>query len=253
MENRISAGIVPALVAAVFAAPAPVSADEHENPLIEITQLDVKVGHWMKFRGGMEAYLACYEENEGEDEWSVWDDVEGGSYHIVSSMDGWAEMDETDEAGMACWSVIEEQIAPHLDGVSTRFARYLPDWSGEAVGYNVVRLHQFRVDEGDEFEQVVGEITTIMKEAEYEHLGAWYDVVGNDSDEIGYFVVEHFQNFAAIDDGRAGAYGTTVASVGEEAAQALWDRFGETLDEDAGYETVLLRRVPEMSRSRDDA
>ncbi len=128
-------------------------------------------------------------------------------------MANWAEMDAPNEAGQACWASHGENMAAHVKSASTRFARPMPEWSRDAEGYTVVRLHQFRVDDGEQFRGAVGAITAIMKEAEYEHLGGWYQVIGADSTEPDYFVVAHYDNFAALDEDRAGPY----AVVGEAA------------------------------------
>ncbi|MGK7296658.1 MAG: hypothetical protein ACNS61_12680 [Candidatus Wenzhouxiangella sp. M2_3B_020] len=239
------------VVAGTVLVPGIAAAQEDESQMIEITEIDLKAGHWRKFADGMESYISCYEEEGGEGSWSAWWDVEHSTIHLVSQMDGWAEMDERDEASMKCWSVIEEEISPHITDVETSFARSLPDWSGDAEGYDVVRLHRFRVDDGRAFRETVGTITGILKEAEYEHLGSWYDVIGNDAGEPDYFVVAHYENFAAMDEDRAGPYRTVVDAEGEERADELWAQFGDSLHDDWEYSTLLLSRSSDLGYSPD--
>ena len=240
------------IAAGIVLVPGVAAAQDDESHMIEITEIDIKAGHWRKFSAGMESYISCYEEQEGEGSWSAWWDMEHSTIHLVSQMDGWADMDERDEASMKCWSVIEEEIAPHITKVETSFARPLPDWSGDAEGYDVVRLHRFRVDDESAFRETVGTVTDILEEAEYEHLGSWYDVIGNDAGEPDYFVVEHFDDFAEMDEDRAGAYRAVLDAEGEERADDLWEQFGDSLHDDWEYSTLLLSRSSELAYSPDE-
>ena len=171
---------------------------------------------------------------------------------IVSRMDMWAEMDESDAASDECWSVIREQVWPHMDTVERHFARKMPDWSGDASGYSVVTLHNFRVEDGEAFREVVGEVTGHMKAADAEHMGTWYSTVGSHRWEADYFVVSHFENFAAMDEDRMGANDYLTEAVGEEAAEATWDKFGDAMAEMEPYWTRTVRRDEELSFSASD-
>ncbi|NKI36042.1 hypothetical protein HFP89_12800 [Wenzhouxiangella sp. XN79A] len=244
------------LLAAVVTAACsmPAIADDHDDYMISMTEIGVTMGHGMEFRNGMKAYIECYEEEGGENAWSVWWPVGGklNTMLMVSRMDMWAEMDEEDPASEACWSVVREQIWPHMDTVERSFAKRMPDWSGDADDYSVVTLHNFRVEDGEAFREVVGEITGYMKEAEYEHMGTWYDVQGSTRWAADYFVVDHYGNFSAMDEDRDGANGVMVAAIGEEAAAETWDRFGDSLAEMEPYWTRTLRRDDEVSYSPGD-
>jgi len=230
---------------------APALAQDNATPILEVTTLEVKLGHDSEFRAGIQAYRNCYAENDGAGDWSMWQAVEGkaGVYHVVSEMDGWVEMDTPDPAGQKCWGTVEDQISPHLTSVSTQFARRMPEWSGAPGEFSVVRLHQFRVDDEDAFESAVSAITSVMKEAEYEHMGTWYDVINPDSNEPGYFVVAHYKNFAAMDAERASPYQTVRDQAGQARADELWSQFGDALTDDWEYSSELLRRVDDLSYS----
>jgi hypothetical protein len=245
MKKTNNALIAAALSAALVPAALPAQEEESGNGMIQMTRVYLEPASWMKFGSAMEEYVACYAENGGEDSWSAWRDMEQDVVWIVSSMDGWADMDEgRSEANRACYPIIEDKIGSLVRKVKTEYARYLPEWSGEAEDYQVVRLHQFTVDEDDDFREIVGEMTSTVKEADYEHVGAWYDILGNDADEIDYFVVSRYANFAAMDEDRPGYYGVMTEAMGEEETDAMWERFYETLAEDGrGYKTVLLARA----------
>lgn len=244
------------LLAAVVAAACsmPVIADDHGDYMITMTEIGVTMGHGAEFRAGMMAYKDCFEEQGGDEGWSVWWPVDGklNSALIVSRMDNWAEMDEDNPAADACWSIVREQVWPHMSSVERSFARRMPDWSGDASGYSVVRLHNFRVEDGSAFREVVGEIAGHMKAGEAEHMGTWYNVDGNQRWGADYFVVSHFDNFAAMDEDRKGANDFLVDAVGEEAAEAMWDKFGDSLAEMEPYWTRTLRRDGELSYSPGD-
>lgn len=228
--------------------------DDEDGHILEITKVDVEIGHEMKFREAVKAYHECLAEHEYEGTWSTWSNVggDGRSFHFVSTMDNWAEMDSSSEAGKTCWSEHHDRLTSHVKSVSTRFARAEPGWSGNAEGYSVVRLHQFRVDDNSEFRDAVGAITGILKEAEHEHLGNWYRMIGNDANEPNYFVVAHYENFAALDEDRTGPYDAVVEAAGEERADELWKQFGDSLHDDNEYFTDLLRREKELSLSDEE-
>lgn len=236
---------------AVLGSGAVLAQDDDESYILEMTEVGVKLGHTAKFREAVKPYNACVAENDADADWSAWRNVggDGTTYHFVSTMANWAEMDASDEALESCWSEHMDSIMAHVDSVSTSFARPMAAWSGDAEGYDVVRLHQFRVDDGDLFRETVGAITSIMKEAEYEHLGYWYEMIGSSSGEPDYFVVSHYDNFAAMDEDRAGPYNVIKEQAGEERADELWGQFDDALRDDWEYFTMLLRRDSELSHS----
>lgn len=239
---------------AILSAGAVLAQDEDESYILEMTEVGIKLGHTAKFRDAVKPYNACIAENDSDAEWSAWRNVggEGTTYHFVSNMANWAEMDEPNEAGETCWPEHMDSIMAHVDSISTSFARPMAAWSGDAEGYDVVRLHQFRVDDGSAFREAVGAITSILKEAEHEHLGSWYDMIGNSSNEPDYFVVSHYDNFAAMDEDRATPYSVVSEHAGEARADELWEQFGDALRDDWEYFHLMLRRDSELSHSSDD-
>lgn len=225
-----------------------VLAQEDNAHMLRMVRLDVKVGHTSAFREAMRAYNDCYTENGGESSWSVWSNVTGAGdyYYLVSRMDNYAEMGEQDEASRECWPMAEEQIMPHISQFEARYARFMPDWSGEYSDSTVVELHQFRVEDGREFRETVGEITNILKEADHPHMGAWYRNLHSSSNQPNYFVVSRYADFAAMDEERPSAYRGVADAAGEERADELWDAFGDSLHEDWEYRSELLARIPSL-------
>lgn len=245
-----------AVTAVAFAAalvPATLPAQESENTVLSMTRIYLEPVSWMKFGSAMEEYIGCYAENGGEDAWSAWRDMEKDVVWIVSSMDGWAEMDQgRSEANRACYSIIEEKMGPLVRKVKTEYAERMDDWSEEYENYDVVRLHQLVVEDGPEFRETMGEMVSIVMEADYEHVGTWYSMIGADADEVGLFAVEHYENFAAIDEDRPGYYGVVADARGEESAAEMWENMMDTLADDGhGYDTVLLARAEDWSYDPD--
>jgi len=240
-----------ALIASTTATLAQEQQDSH---MLEITTVGVKIGHDMAFRESVKAYHECLVEHEYEGSWSAWRNIggDGREYHFVSTMENWAEMDSVDEAGKTCWSEHYEGITSHVSSVSTRFARHMPGWSGNAEGYDIVRLHHFRVEDNRNFRETVETITGILKEADYEHLGTWYRNIGNDSNEPDYFVVAHYDDFAAMDADRTSPYDAVVAAAGQDRADELWKQFGDALRDDWDYFTDILHRDEELSHSGEE-
>ncbi|MEN1727710.1 MAG: hypothetical protein AAGJ52_04645 [Pseudomonadota bacterium] len=231
-------------------------ADNHESDdyMLNMTIIDVKPGHMRPFREGMTAYNACYSENGGERSWSVWNNVTGSGdyYYMVSRMDAYAEMDEQNAATMACWSIIEEQVAPHVIEVESKITKRMGAWSAANQDVDVVELHHFRVAENSDFRAAVGAITAILSEAEYEHQGVWYEHLHNSSGQPDYFVVESYDNFAAMDEERSGAYRAVADAEGEERADELWADFRASLTDDWAYRNEVLRRVPSLAMTQGD-
>lgn len=254
---KTSMKLMAAAIALAFTLPA--AADNHEsdaNQKLAIHHVHVKMGHGAEFRAGMEAYSACLKEGGYEDSYSVWHAVDGDrtSYHIVSSFDMWSEFDEDDEISDACWENedIRNGVFDHMATWETNYARRLADWSGNAEGYSVVKLHNFRVEDGSEFRALVGEITGYMKQQNYAHMGTWYDVLGGSNAPADYFVVEHYENFAAMDEKRKGANGVLREAVGDDKAEEFWDKFGDTLADDNGYWSTMLVRRDSMGYSPEE-
>jgi len=227
--------------------------ETNDSYMLEITKVGVKIGHDMKFRESVKGYHECLMANDYSGSWSAWSNVggEGRSYHFVSRMANWAELDSTDEASKTCWAEHHDSITGHVESIETRYARSMPDWSGSAEGFKVVRLHQFRVDDTGDFRSAVAAITGVLKDSDYAHLGSWYQMLGSDSTEFDYFVVAHYENFAAMDEDR-GVYDAVVKAVGQERADEMWEAFGDALRDDWEYFTELLRHEEDLSHSEED-
>jgi hypothetical protein len=224
-----------------------VFAQETEGYMLSITKVQLAPVSWIEFGTAMAANIACHEENEVDDSWTTWVDVEQPILWIVSRMENWAELDGP---GLGpCYSIVEEQMGDAIRSVETQFARYMTDWNApNDKDPGAVRLWQFTVAEGGRFRTAVSEITSILKEAEHEHLGDWYEMLGEGEDEVNYFVVGEYENFAEMDQDRPSSADALAEAIGEGAAGALWaEMFGALADDVQGYDRLMLRKIPDWS------
>lgn len=237
----------------------PLAADNHGSEgafNLAIHHVHVKLGHGPKFQAGMEAYSKCLADGDYDGSYSVWQAVDGDrtGFHIVARFDMWSELDEEDEVSDACWAndEIRMGVFDHMSSWETHYAQRMPDWSQSPDDYSIVTLHNFRVEDGAEFRSMVGQVVEEMKKADYEHMGTWYDMETAGYWQPDYFVVEHYENFAAMDEERKGAGGIMRDAMGEEDADAFWDAFGETLADEKGYWAMTLQRQDSMGYTADD-
>lgn len=256
---NLNANLLKSGAAALLIASTGAVADNHEEGEayhLAIHHVHAKLGHIPEFQAGMEAYSNCLKENDAEDGFSVWRSFDGDrtGFHIVGRFDKWAEFDEDDEVSNGCWGndEIRAGVFDHMASWETSYAEKLPAWSGNAEGSTVVRLHNFRVDEGDDFRALVGEITGYMKDAEYEHQADWFTVVGGGYWDADYFAVAHYENFAAMDEDRLGVGGVLSEAVGEESAGRFWDAWRETTADEKGYWNEVLALQSSMGYNPDD-
>ena len=229
-------------------------AQENDDYMIEITKVQVAPGQMDEFMDGVKAYRDCYAEKDGKNGWSFWRQVDGDqmTVHAVSRLNKWADLDAVDEARNSCWRDHSDSITGNTAAVQTTFARRQSDWSGSPGDFSVVELHNFRVDDGEAFRSAVSEITGVLKEANYEHLGSWFDVIGGDGDDASYFVVEYHTNFAAMDVDKPGVYATVEEAKGEEEAERMFDAFDDALRDDHEYWRNTLQRVDSLSYDPED-
>ena len=178
---------------------------ENESFLLNLTEITVKYGHNAQFIEGVKSWKKCYMDNEGKDNWSVWKRVqgEGSVFTITSRMANWAEMDEEgDAAGKACRMNVVNSIRPHVKSIHYNVARSMPDLSrsGLPEGTEMVWVYNVKVNNSQNFKDVVGEITKAVKNVEGNPRGIWYNTVGGAPEVSDYFVAVPFKNFADLDN-----------------------------------------------------
>ncbi len=252
--------ITPLRMAAIsLACSMPIAAsaqDDGDGYMLTIHEVNARISHIPEFIAGMEAYADCLEENDSEGGFSVWRSSDGDrtGFSIVSRFDTWGEFDEDNEAADACWGneEIRAGVFDHMSSWKTSYAEKMSAWSGNAENYTVVHLHNFRVSDGPDFRALVGEMMGYMAEAEYPYQPDWFNVMATDYWAPDFFAVSHFENFAAMDQERAGLMGVLRDAVGDERAEQMWEDWGDSMADEKGYwrETMVLQ--PDMGYSPED-
>jgi hypothetical protein len=224
-----------------------VAQDDNPSRLLSMTELTIKGGHDTQFRDGVSAWKTCYLENDGEMEWNMWRRIQGEGivYGMTSFMDLWAEMDESDEAGMACQSLAQSMIIPHVEKVVRNFARTLPEMSKSAAApMEAISVYYWQVNNGAKFIDTVRSIQSAIRKVEGEPRSYWYSLVGGDINAPDYFVVTPYENFAAMDAPRDGVWTMVEKAEGKETRDQLQADMRDAIDKSWSF---MFRRVGDLS------
>jgi len=170
---------------------------------------------------------------------------EGNVYILSSTMANWAEMDETDEAGRKCRDLVRDLINPHIERSESNLARYMPASSRSTQDENnVIWVTFWRVKNGMKFREILKEVTESIRSAEGDARGYWYSRIGGGPESADFLSVTAYENFAAMDVERDGAF-TIVENVhGKEKREQLQADLRESLDNVWSY---IYRRVDDLS------
>jgi hypothetical protein len=214
--------------------------------LLNMTEITVKQGHNEEFLQGMRAYKKCYTDNGGTYDSSLWRRVqgEGSVYVLTSSMANWAEMDEgPTDARNKCWENIINHVRPHVQSVGYNIARSMPDLSRTTSmpeTTSVVYVYNVKTNNGQAFREAAGELTAAMKKADGDSRGTWYDSQGGSPDAADYFVGIPYDNFAAMDVDRDGAWTIYEKANGKAKTDALRAKFRSSVSKDWSYMYRLI-------------
>jgi len=240
-----------AISATALAVPFTAAAQEEPaDPLLSMIELKVKAGHDSDFRAGLAAWKECYLENDGEGSWNIWrqQQGQGNVYVAVFTMEGWADLDTPDEAARSCQPVALEKITPytHAEHNTNSYARLMPDLSRNAPVQDVIWVTSFRASDGRLMMDVVRKIGAAIREVEGAPRGYWYNVMGGHEKAADYFVVTPFENFAAMEVERDGAWEIVTKVHGEDEAERLRSDFMKSMDAAWSY---IYRRNTELSHN----
>lgn len=221
--------------------------DDDGGGILSMTEFTVKPGHDFQFREGVKAWKDCYLENEGDWTWTIWHRLQGdGNVYVLTSwMDKWAEFDESDPAGKECRDIARELINPHIESSSYNLAWYMNDLSiQEDIDFDVVWVNYWTVKNSQKFMAVVREVEGVLKEVEGDSRGFWYNVMGGEPGTPDYFVVDPYQNFAAMDEDTDGVWSVVEKAKGEGKKDELRAAMREATDE---YWSFVFNRIKELS------
>jgi hypothetical protein len=238
------------LSATLLSLPATTSAQEPAGHLLQIFEMHVQAGHNEQLKAGIAAWKECYLAQKGERAWNTWQRQHGqGNVYVVAfRLNNWAALDTTHEAGQKCQSIVAEQITPHVHAEkgANAYAKLLPAVSRNAPVSDLVWVSNFRADDTRLMQRTIEQVIGAMAEAEGQPRGFWYEVQGGDAASADYFVVTPFENFAALDDTRAGVWEVVAKVRGEAEAERMRADFRTSLDDSWSY---LYKRMPELSHN----
>lgn len=237
-------------LALALIAPFALAQDDEQGYLLGLSEYTAKTGHYREFQDGIEAWIDCYKENGGTNQWSTWYRMQGDGtvYTVASTSEGWADMSSDDEAAQACHGVVADQIRPHLKSTSRMVAHSIPELSKPAEDYSVVEVHNFQVKDAFAFRSTVSEISSIVRADEDLAPGVWYDVRGG-RDSADFFLVTQFADMSDFDQDRPGVWALLEKHSGKEKAERLREQLMDATDE---YWSYVYSRVDELSHPGSD-
>lgn len=223
--------------------------DDSSN-IINLTHIEVKMGHEADFAQGVEKYKKCYAENGGESTWNFWRRVQGTNtvYAVTDMMENWAEMDEdSDEAGEKCRSIFPEFILPHMEKMNYMITESMPDISNDSTEpKDKVWVTYFRVKNSADFKSVVQAISGEVKKVEGDERAFWYSVAGGSSKAPDYMVVWAFDKYADLDKDMDGVWKIYENANGEEKTEELRTKFRNAVDDSWSY---MYDKSDDMSKT----
>lgn len=222
---------------------------ENESFLLNISDISVKNGHNAQFIAGVEAWKACYLENEGEDKWNIWKRVqgEGNVYTMTSRMANWAEMDEeSDQAGKDCRMIVVNLIMPHVKSVNYNIARSMPEMSSTnpfPEDTKLVWVYNVKVNNSTSFKEVLKDVNSALSNSTEGVRGYWYGVIGGAPEAPDYFVSIPHKNFADLDVKREGVWEIHEKANSKKKTDAARAKFRAAVDSDWSYMYSLQKEL----------
>uniref|UniRef100_UPI003593E1DC hypothetical protein n=1 Tax=Aquiflexum sp. TaxID=1872584 RepID=UPI003593E1DC len=93
------------------------TAQSNDNAILNTNEITVKPGHNAQFIEGVKQFKACYLENGGTNNWSMWHRQQGDAnvYILSGFMAKWAEMDADDASTQACYLTYLNHVFQHIE------------------------------------------------------------------------------------------------------------------------------------------
>lgn len=216
-------------------------AQEDDNFIMDLTEFTVKFGHNSNFTDGVKKWNKCYKDNDGKGKWNVWHRLQGkGNVYVMSSrLKNWAEMDKSDDAAKACRSVALTFIVPYIESTEYNTARPMPDFSRKTAldDMTIVWVNSFKVKSSMVFNDIVKEVTAVIKSEEGDNRGYWYRQMAGEG--VNYFVSTPFKDFADLDKDRDGVWEIFEKVKGKAKTKEIREKFSAVLESSASYTYTL--------------
>jgi hypothetical protein len=167
--------------------------------------LDVKWGHETEFEAAIKEQVSWYRQNRETWHWHLWQYETGphvGDYIFRSPSHTLEEMDQRSERAQRARANFMEVVAPHLDGMSARIMKLIPEltaWPEDASDVRMVTVLTFKVNYGmnEEFEHIIGRIHGAFRAMNSPAKYAWVEAVSGDASGTYLAAIPH-RNYADI-------------------------------------------------------
>jgi hypothetical protein len=212
---------------------------QNESIILNLTHVNVKMGHEAQFMEGMKMYKKCYTDNNGDSGWNAWRQVQGKgmTMAITDTMEKWAEMDDdSDAAGNSCRAVFMSFIMPHVSGYESAMATTMPEMSPASdVSKDKVWVTYFRVNNSTDFLDAVKTVGEALQEIEGSKRGYWYAFAGGGQDSADYMVAWPFDKYADLDKPMDGVWEVCAKKHGKKKADEVRAKFRNALADSWSY------------------
>lgn len=211
------------------------TSQEEQSYLLNVSELKIKHGHDEQFTEGVKKFKSCYQGNQGTDKWNIWKRLQGNGnvYVLTSTMENWAEMDKDDEeqADKECQDIVKEFILPHIESSSYSIARSLPNLSRSPdENMRLVWVTFFDVNNTPEFQEIIEEINSAVKENEGKPRGVWYSYVGGAVGDPNFMISVPYKDFAELDMERDGPWEVMEKKHGKEKTGEIRSKFRNSVN-----------------------
>ncbi|GAL72089.1 hypothetical protein [Jejuia pallidilutea] len=154
-------------------------------------------------------------------------------------MNKWAEMDESDPAGKACRSIALDFITPHIESAEYNTARSIPEYSRKTAleGMSIVWVNSFKVKNSMVFNEIVKEVTSVIKSQEGDNRGYWYRQMAGEG--VNYFVSTPFKDFADLDNDKDGVWAVFEKAKGKAKTKEIREKFSAVIENSQSYTYTL--------------
>jgi len=148
----------------------------------------------------------------------------------------WAEMDKEDQASNACYQILLNDISPHIEKVSSRISRTMPEVSKSiSEDPKFIRVTYYEVHKEYAFMEVLNAVSKAIKDKEGTTRGQWYNIELGGPETPDFFVVQAYQKYADLDIQRDSPAKIYTDAMGEEKANELWETWFDTLQNSWTY------------------
>lgn len=213
--------------------------DESESSIVNVTHIDVKMGHRAQFTEGVEKYKKCYADNGGTNKWNFWQRLQGNSttYAVTDVMKSWAEMDDdNDEAANKCRTIFIDFIMPHMENVDYMISETMPDISNNSqTPRDKYWVTYFSVNNSAKFMDVIKSVTKEVKKAEGDERGYWYAFMGGSPKAPNYMVAWPFDKYADLDEDMDSVWEIYKKAMGEKKTKEMRAKFNAAIDDSWSY------------------